>query len=135
MQQFIDPLDNQIQLTFINKNINKYISTGLYCSEITSNIIGALILTIGIIKALFILYPYFFHLNVEKNVILARLLIAEAILLGLTFILVADVIKTIRIPSFYQLLRVSILIGIRQFLTYYLDKEYNNLKFLKKQFS
>ena len=118
---------------FINKNISIYIKKILYIGETTSNLIGALILIVGIIKGLIILFPYFYKIDDEKEVIMARLEIAESILLGLIFILVADVIKTIRIPSLYQLLRVIILIGIRQFLTYYLDKEHNDLNTLKNK--
>ena len=114
--------------TFITSSINKYFFTGLHVSEILSNIIGAIVLTIGVIKGVIMLKSYFYKTGDDKEVLLARLEIAESVLLGMTFMLAADVIKTIRIPSLLQLIRVTILIGVRELLTYHLDKEYKALK-------
>ncbi len=117
---------------FLGNNVNKYFNKFLYTCEIISNITGTLVLIVGVIKGLIMLKGYFYKLEDEREVIQARLEIAESVLLGLTFMLAADVIKTIRVPSFLQLIRVTILIAIREFLTYHLDKEYKDLKVLKK---
>ena len=58
-----------------------------------------------------------------------RLILGHSINLSLTYILIADVIKTIRIPSYYQLGRLVILVLLREFITYFLDDE---ITFLKK---
>ena len=58
-----------------------------------------------------------------------RLILGHSINLSLTYILIADVIKTIRIPSYYQLGRLVILVILREFITYFLDDE---ITFLKK---
>ena len=134
MKHFTDTNTINFNKSFISKRVNKYIFTGLHVSEILSNTIGALVLTVGVIKGLIMLRGYFHQIENEKEVILARLEIAESVLLGMTFMLAADVIKTIRIPSFLQLIRVTILIGVREFLTYHLDIEYKDLKVIKKTF-
>ena len=58
----------------------------------------------------------------------ARIRLGDSINLGLTFLLASDIVKTIRIPSYYQLGRVVILVLIREFVTYYLDRELRELR-------
>ncbi len=113
-------------------DINKYLILFLIYIENLFDFIGVIILTIGIIKTGFLLKNFTMELGVEseKSMIMSRMEISESILLGLSFILAADVVKSIRLPDLSQLIRLAVLIGIRQLLTYYLDKEHKELKTL-----
>ena len=59
-----------------------------------------------------------------------RLTLGHSINLALTYILIADVIKTIRIPTYFQLGRLVILVLLREFITYFLEQE---IKYLKNE--
>lgn len=118
-----------------NTYINKYLIVYLIYLENLFDFIGVIILTIGIIKTGILLKNFAIELGTEseKSMILARMELSETILLGLSFILAGDVVKSIRIPDFKQLVRLGLIIGIRQLLTYYLDKEHKELKILIRQ--
>ena len=57
-----------------------------------------------------------------------RIQLSETISLGLTFILGAEVVKTFRIPTLFQLLKVSLLVILSQMITYFLDKDVLRLR-------
>ena len=59
---------------------------------------------------------------------LVRIRLSETISLGLTFILCAEVIKTFRVPNMYQLLKIVLLVLLRQLITYFLDREVIKLR-------
>lgn len=104
--------------------------------EIISSIIAVIIMLIGVIEAAIYLgksfdsrHKIYYIDHVKTNdVIQARIKLGDTINLGLTFILAADIVKTIRIPNYYQLGRVVVLVLIREFVTYYLDKELKELR-------
>jgi uncharacterized membrane protein len=70
-------------------------------------------------------------LTFDERTSLMRIQLSEAIALGLTFILGAEVVKTFRISNFMQVLRVVALVLVRQLITYFLDKDVARLR---KQF-
>ncbi len=115
-----------------NTHINIHLLSLFILIENLFDFIGVIILTIGIIKSGILLKNFATELGrkSEKSMILARMQLSESILLGLSFILSSDVVRSIRIPDLRQLLRLGLIIGIRQLLTYYLDKEHRELKTL-----
>jgi uncharacterized membrane protein len=57
-----------------------------------------------------------------------RIQLSEIIALALTFILGAEVVKSFRIPTLFQLLKVSLLVLLRQLITYFLDSDVTRLR-------
>lgn len=66
--------------------------------------------------------------KVDRIIAVMRIRLAESISLGLTFILGAEVVKTFRVPNFYQLIKITVLVILRQLITYFLDKDVERLK-------
>lgn len=56
-----------------------------------------------------------------------RLELSGSLSLGLTFFMGAEIIKTFRVPTWMQLLKIVILIAIRQLLTWSLDADSDRL--------
>ncbi len=67
------------------------------------------------------------------NFDLARLGLTRSIVLGLEFIIAADVIQTTRSPSYYDVGILACLALIRSFLNYFLNKDLTNLSEKEKQ--
>lgn len=59
---------------------------------------------------------------------LVRLEVSSSLSLGLTFFVGAEIIKTFRVPNWQQLLKIVVLILIRQLLTWSLDSETEKLQ-------
>lgn len=57
-----------------------------------------------------------------------RKMLGLAIIIGLEFILAADVIATIVLPDYYNLGMLVILVFIRTILNYFLDRELHELR-------
>lgn len=57
-----------------------------------------------------------------------RIQFSEVIALSLTFVLAAEVVKTIRTPTMHQVIRSSIIALLRQFIVYFLDKDIERLR-------
>ena len=57
-----------------------------------------------------------------------RIQFSEAIALSLTFVLAAEVVKTNRIPTMQQVVRISVIVLLRQFIAYFLDKDIERLR-------
>ena len=115
------------------------LNTLYYGVELLCMTVCVIIILIGIIKSLRLIkiiynfrYKKYYKKDdetIKNNAILTtRINIAESINLGLTFILAADIIKMIRIPNYYQLGKVTILVGLREFVTHFVDKEIILLK-------
>ena len=66
--------------------------------------------------------------TMDETLAYMRIRLSETITLGLTFILAAEVIKTFRVPNMYQLLKVALLVLLRQLITHFLDKDVSRLK-------
>lgn len=97
--------------------------------EYTLYILGMVIIVFGAINSI---YLGFKERGKDKNAdeILAymRIRLSETITLGLTFILGAEVVKTFRVPNIYQLIKVALLVLLRQMITHFLDKDVSNLR-------
>lgn len=66
--------------------------------------------------------------NMDEILTHMRIRMSETVTLGLTFILGAEVVKTFRVPNLYQLIKVALLVLLRQLITYFLDKDVVRLK-------
>ena len=64
----------------------------------------------------------------DEILTLMRIRLSEYLSLGLTFILGAEVIKTFRVPNMYQLIKVALLVLLRQLITFFLDKDVAHLR-------
>lgn len=64
----------------------------------------------------------------DEVLTMMRIRLSETISLGLTFILGAEVIKTFRVPNIYQLIKVALLVLLRQLITYFLDRDVARLR-------
>jgi uncharacterized membrane protein len=58
----------------------------------------------------------------------ARIVIGEALNMSLTFILAADIIRTVRNPNYWQLGKLIILVLLREFIVYFLNREIQDLR-------
>jgi len=64
----------------------------------------------------------------EEQMDRVRLELSGSLSLGLTFFVGAEIIKTFRVPHWKQLLKVVVLILIRQLLTWSLDRDMEKLQ-------
>lgn len=90
-----------------------------------------IIIFIGIIYYIVLLVSIpFSKNNKKKNIkfIEARIIIAEAITLSLTLILASDIVKSVHYSTFKDLGKLAIIIFLRQFTAYFLDREKRQLE-------
>lgn len=87
-------------------------------------LIGVLVILWGALTAI---YQFFRHCreNHRKmdNTDLVRLKFGRIIILGLEFIVAADVIETTTAPDYYSVGILASLVGIRTLLTYFMNRE------------
>ena len=57
-----------------------------------------------------------------------RIELSETLTLALTFILGAEIVKSFRVPNIYQLIKITVLVLLRQLITFFLDKDVERLK-------
>lgn len=92
--------------------------------------LGATIILVG---ALYAVYQLIFQASrayrTERKIDLdrIRLSLGKMIILGLEFIVASDVIETTTTPDYYSLGILAILVVIRTFLSFALDRDLNNL--------
>jgi len=93
-------------------------------------VLGILIIIVGAIMAIYtgIKETRGNKKTQDEILTLMRIRVSENISLGLTFILGAEVIKTFRVPNMYQLIKVALLVLLRQLITYFLDKDVAHLR-------
>ena len=99
--------------------------------EYTLYLLGILIIVIGAFNSIYIgLKEHLHDSDMSPDEILAymRIRLSESISLGLTFILGAEVVKTFRVPNIYQLIKVALLVLLRQMITVFLDKDVSKLR-------
>lgn len=98
--------------------------------EYTLYVLGILIILVGAISALITGFNEMKAKEKSRDEVLTlmRIRLSEAITLGLTFILGAEVAKTFRVPNMYQLIKVALLVVLRQLITYFLDRDIAHLR-------
>lgn len=113
-------------VSFIRFKVEPVVEYSLYT-------IGLLTIVIGTIVAIYTGLEQWKDksLTYDERTSLIRIKLSETIALALTFILGAEVVKTFRIPTMFQLIKVSLLVLLRQLITYFLDKDVERLR---KQF-
>jgi len=97
--------------------------------EYTLYVMGMAIIMFGALNSLYIGWK---EREGDKSAdeILAymRIRLSESITLGLTFILGAEVVKTFRVPNIYQIIKIALLVLLRQMITIFLDKDVARLR-------
>ena len=83
--------------------------------------------------ALLVFYRFTTQWNKRNNIDVIRLEFARVIILGLEFIVAADVIATTTSPDYYSLGILASLVTIRTLLTYFMNKEVNTLSEKRKK--
>lgn len=104
----------------------------------TISFIGILVIVSGVILALFQYIQYlitrqFFNQEVKINEI--RLKLGRILILGLEFIVAADLIASTTTPDYYSLGIVAIIVAIRTFLSFSLSREIDSLNLSKNDHS
>lgn len=91
----------------------------------TISFVGILIILSGILLAFYqyTLYLFFQRSTQEEKINLIRLDLSRALILGLEFIVAADLIATTTAPDYYSVGIVAIIVVIRTILSYSLNRE------------
>ena len=106
---------------FIKFGVEPFIEYSLY-------IVGMATIVVGVVTAIWTGLENLRSMDFDERTTEMRIQLSESIALGLTFILGAEVVKSFRIPTLYQLLRVSLLVLLRQLITYFLDEDVKRLR-------
>ncbi|MEK7484519.1 MAG: DUF1622 domain-containing protein [Planctomycetota bacterium] len=110
--------------------VEHFISAGVDWLRLFVECIGALVITIGIIKALKgFVHHVFFKKTENFNPI--RLIFAKYLAMGLEFQLAADILSTAVAPSWDRIGKLAAIVVIRTVLNYFLMKEMREEEGLK----
>ena len=119
-QDFDSGTDNEV-VNFIKFKLEPFFEYSLY-------ILAMIVIVLGAIDAVVVGWRSRKGKTMDETLAYMRIRLSETITLGLTFILAAEVIKTFRVPNMYQLLKVTLLVLLRQLITYFLDGDVSRLK-------
>ncbi len=88
-------------------------------------LIGVVVIVCGSFMAIYQFFRQYKHTKTAKldSVDLIRLKFGRMIILGLEFIVAADVIETTTNPDYYRVGILAALVGIRTFLTFFMNRE------------
>lgn len=86
---------------------------------------GVLVISIGVVVALFRYISYLFFNSKQIDINQIRLKLGRVLTLGLEFIVAADLIGTTTAPDYYSVGIVAIIVLIRTLLSYTLNREIN----------
>lgn len=91
---------------------------------------GGLIIFAGAVRGIIEYFMFFFSKGKTyiTDIDDVRLRLGRNIVLGLEFIVASDVIGTTTAPDYYSLGLLAILVVIRTFLSYFMNRELNALK-------
>lgn len=101
----------------------------------TLSFTGSLVIMLGGFYAIFQFFQSLSRSRVEKaafNFDRIRLDLGRAIILGLEFIIAADIIETTTMPDYYSLGILAGLVLVRTFLNYFLNKDLSELSRIQK---
>lgn len=119
-QDFDSGTENEI-VNFVKFKLEPFFEYSLY-------ILGMIVIILGAVDAITVGWRSRKGKSMDETLAYMRIRLSETITLGLTFILAAEVIKTFRVPNMYQLLKVTLLVLLRQLITYFLDRDVSRLK-------
>lgn len=83
--------------------------------------IGVVVITAGAVNSLYQLFMLIVHKNLDTNYI--RLQFGNSVILGLEFMVGADIVGSLVQPDYYNLGLLAILVLIRTILSYFLNLE------------
>ncbi len=83
--------------------------------------IGVLVIAFGALRSLYQLFILIIHKDFNTNPV--RLQFGNSVILGLEFMVGADIIGSLIEPDYYNLGLLAILVLIRTVLSYFLNKE------------
>ncbi len=92
--------------------------------------IGVVVILWGALQAI---YRFTARWKKRNDIDMIRLEFARVIILGLEFIVAADVIATTTAPDYYSLGILASLVAIRTLLTYFMNKEVNKLSATRRK--
>ena len=111
---------------FLKTKVEPLIENSLY-------IIGIIVIVVGSIHSIIIgLRGRSKNKGYDLIMTEMRIQLSESFALALTFILGAEIVKTFRVPNLFQVIKVTLLVLLRQLITYFLDKEAEKLRRLLK---
>jgi uncharacterized membrane protein len=119
-QELNSETENDI-VNFVKFKLEPFFEYSLY-------ILAMIIIIFGAIDSIVVGWQTRKGKTMDETLAYMRIRLSETITLGLTFILAAEVIKTFRVPNMYQLLKVALLVLLRQLITHFLDKDVSRLK-------
>lgn len=95
----------------------------------TIYLVGALIILTGIILAVAQYFFFMFkgELTQGEKINIIRLSLSRVLILGLEFIVAADLISTTTTPDYYSIGLVAIVVAIRTVLSYSINREISSL--------
>lgn len=96
----------------------------LYIREFIA-LIGIAVITLGAVRSVYQLFMLIFHKEFDTNQI--RLQFGDSIILGLEFMVGADILGSLVAPDYYNLGLLAIIVVIRTFLSYFLRLELKGL--------
>ncbi len=92
----------------------------LYIREVIA-MLGVTVITAGALRSLYQLYMLLCHEQFDTNYI--RLQFGNTVLLGLEFMVGADIIGSLVMPDYYNLGLLAIIVVVRTVLSYFLHIE------------
>ena len=95
--------------------------------ETALHIIAIIVIVVGCVRSLQLAWINRKKASFGHIYAMIRTNLSETLILSLTFILGAEIIKTLRIPSLYQIIKVSVLVVLRQMIVYFLDQDVSHL--------
>lgn len=107
--------------TFVQSTLEPWFENILYFGAM-------LVVIIGAIDTIMLYFREEGKKQTDDIIADMRIQFSEAIALSLTFVLAAEVVKTIRVPTMQQVVRISIIVLLRQFIAYFLDKDIERLR-------
>ena len=128
---FINPADVPVK---VPKNQNKAVSFFKYTLEpfisYALYFIAIIIIVWGVVQTMVVGAKDAMDKTKTQEQIIAdmRIALSENIALALTFILAAEVMNTFRVPNLFQLIKVALIVLLRELITYFLDAEVERLK-------
>lgn len=92
----------------------------LYIKEFIAAI-GIIVITYGALRSIYFLFDGIMHQDLDINYI--RLQFGDSVILGLEFMVGADIIGSLVEPDYYNLGLLAIIVLIRTVLSYFLNQE------------
>jgi len=121
-------------LKFI-KEINECLKINVNILQSLIYFLAIIIISVGIVQTVIVYFKEIYLDNILPATIDARIIIGESITLSLSFILGIEVLRTFYIRTFQQFFIIGAILFLRQFITYFLDKEVEFNYKKRKEFS